>query len=113
MQRRKRRKTKGLLKKLYELHEGKCTRCGVETILVHEVERRRGWKVNPQNGVVVSPHGEKIPIATVEHIHPHSQGGEDTLENTTLFCEACNRETCVLHDPGYKQKTGKKRYVMW
>lgn len=94
-----------MLKKLFEIHEGKCTGCGAEVILTHEIKDREGWFIDSPKGIAISPNGHEIPLATVEHIHPFYKGGANTLQNTTLFCESCNRETALLHDPGYKKKT--------
>lgn len=41
----------------------------------------------------------------VDHIHPHSKGGNDTLENLTTACRLCNagKNSKVIQDPNLLQ----------
>lgn len=61
-----------------------------------EVLRRDGWQCR---GCGWSP-GDYIPVATtgrplyrgleIDHIHPKSRGGADTLDNFQVLCTSCN-----------------------
>lgn len=46
--------------------------------------------------VVVWPNG--CSAATLEHLVPLSKGGDDSLENLSVMCSACNAEKAKLFD---------------
>lgn len=48
--------------------------------------------------LAVSIEGELLGTATVEHIVPRGQGGNDDLENLGLACARCNQEKGRRHD---------------
>jgi 5-methylcytosine-specific restriction endonuclease McrA len=50
--------------------------------------------------LVVRDDGRPLGDATLEHVWPQAQGGEDALENLAVACGRCNREKGTRHDHG-------------
>lgn len=50
--------------------------------------------------LVVRDDGRAMGQATLEHVWPQSQGGDDAIVNLAVACGACNREKGVRHDHG-------------
>lgn len=48
--------------------------------------------------LVIRDDGRPLGAATIEHIWPQSQGGDDQLANLALACDRCNREKGTRHD---------------
>ncbi len=48
--------------------------------------------------LVIRDDGRPLGAATIEHIWPQSQGGDDQLVNLALACDRCNREKGTRHD---------------
>jgi 5-methylcytosine-specific restriction endonuclease McrA len=51
-----------------------------------------------RSAVAVTPDGEMLGTATIEHIVPRAHGGGDTPENLALACARCNSLKGVRHD---------------
>ncbi len=85
----------GMLRFLFKKHAGHCTRCNSEVGLVSRL-LKQDWKLSEQEGIVTSPDGKTVRVATIEHIVPRANGGTDEIENLTLYCSICNRETSAL-----------------
>jgi hypothetical protein len=50
--------------------------------------------------LVVRDDGRAMGQATLEHMWPQSQGGNDAVENLAVACNGCNREKGSRHDHG-------------
>jgi 5-methylcytosine-specific restriction endonuclease McrA len=50
--------------------------------------------------LVVGDDGRARGAATLEHVQPTAQGGDDRLENLAVACARCNREKGMRHDHG-------------
>jgi len=75
-----------------------CQHCGrVGTVML--LERMMPLDNNPKNIYRephfnlyhVQPDGSMI-LMTMDHIHPKSRGGRNSIENYQLLCEPCNRK---------------------
>lgn len=74
---------------LYELHEGRCCYCGLQTTMPPPGWRTRHWtKANP-------------PYATIEHKTPVSRGGTNDMSNLALACVTCNQVRGAMLSPGF------------
>lgn len=50
--------------------------------------------------LVIRDDGRPLGNATLEHVWPSAQGGNDALENLAIACARCNREKGARHDHG-------------
>lgn len=50
--------------------------------------------------LVVRDDGRAMGTATLEHVWPQAQGGDNRLENLAVACARCNREKGTRHDHG-------------
>jgi len=48
--------------------------------------------------LVVRDDGRAISEATLEHVWPETQGGDNAIENLAVACAGCNREKGTRHD---------------
>jgi hypothetical protein len=48
--------------------------------------------------LVVADDGRAISEATLEHVWPQTQGGDNAIENLAVACAGCNREKGSRHD---------------
>lgn len=78
-------------RKLQKRERNRCYWCGVEVIKIAEVPLQNRIKINRFTLVYADKKGiiEK-PIATVDHLVRHSDGGSAKLSNTVLSCSECN-----------------------
>lgn len=67
----------------------RCVKCGIEG----NEFRLEQWKDGNLHLDLyhVPEKGEKI-MMTIDHVHPRSKGGEDSIENYKPMCEPCNWE---------------------
>lgn len=75
----------------------KCVNCGERVEIVHFVVPL-GW-IEMKDGWVVSPAGDLVRIATIEHLVPQAKGGGWDRKNLTLFCWHCNQKTSHWGQP--------------
>jgi 5-methylcytosine-specific restriction endonuclease McrA len=50
--------------------------------------------------LVVRDDGRAMGQATLEHVWPQSQGGDNAIVNLAVACSPCNREKGMRHDHG-------------
>lgn len=50
--------------------------------------------------LVIRDDGRAMGAATLEHVRPQAQGGDNRLENLAVACNRCNREKGTRHDHG-------------
>jgi len=99
-----------LLRILHKRCKGRCTNCNVEVGLAFELIKK-GWEILEREAVLMSPKGELIFLATIEHLTPRSKNGSNNLSNLTLFCAYCNRKTSHFGRP-LKEKEIKFEEIM-
>lgn len=85
------KKRKRLLRRLFKLHNGKCTQCTRDVLIAHEALASGHWVKSEYPGMLrYYKTMEKMSIATIDHIIPSSKGGTDNMDNLTLLCHHCN-----------------------
>lgn len=72
-------------------HAARCTRCGVAVGMAWALIRA-GWVLRHSEGLLVSPAGDVLALATIEHVRPLCRGGDHSAENLTLYCRDCNTQ---------------------
>lgn len=82
------------LARLWDLHDGICTKCKCLTGIARELEKE-GFVADHALGILVHP-DLTVAIATVEHIVPICRGGGNNAENLTLLCWNCNQENARI-----------------
>lgn len=66
-----------------------------------ELRGARAWEgqcLHCKRRLLVKEDGEPLGKATLEHIVPRSQGGDDAAGNLALACERCNHHKGRTHD---------------
>lgn len=61
-----------------------------EQVLVDGEPALRGKCIHCNAALLLSPRGKALGKASLEHIVPQGQGGQDVLENLALACKRCN-----------------------
>lgn len=89
---RKRRRSKGLMRairsRLWSEAGGVCPACG-ELTGIYCTLRLLGWR-RRRSFYLVSPGGERVGMATLDHVVPLAKGGSHAPENLRFLCCKCN-----------------------
>lgn len=90
-----REKHRRRLKQIYRRDKKRCQRCGRKTVLIGKIpiENRIGHTEDGHHFVFSFGEGSWImPVATMEHVVKHCDGGTLELDNLLLYCSECNNE---------------------
>lgn len=83
-------KKRRVMHALFTRSNGKCEKCACPVGMAHKL-LNDGWKLD-KFGMLHSPAGESLALATIEHKIPLCRTGTDDPNNLALYCWKCNQD---------------------
>lgn len=91
------------IRKLHEIYNGECCKCGQKVEVYDKLKREVASSVLLTRGIILYKNNidfnfEKVAQATVEHLIDVLHPDANKIENVRLFCWECNQETAKYNN---------------
>ena len=98
-----------IIRELIKRDGSKCINCGaISRYFALGKDKIGRWHLDLYGGEIDDDH-----MFTIDHIHPKSKGGENTLENYQLLCKICNEDKSdSVEGEESSQKINVKRFYI-